>query len=460
MLNKYLVFIFIFALTLRITNLVFIDDISLYSFIEDSKMYWNIASCIREFGYFCNLSKDGAIPETERVPLYPLLIAAHLIFLESPLYGLLVSQAIFDSANAVLVALLGNRVGLKVGIISGLIYAVSHNFILHSALVLPEIFSLWLFLCFVLVTVRIRDLTIESALGWLGIGLLMGVLGGSLILSKIVFQFIVPVGFVFGVASIKGNLGRLSYLLMFIIGFAAILYPLVERNAREFDSYSLSSQTGTHALFWVVGNCISLDEGSPFSSVTKPLKSDFYDDLRVRGVDSGMVSPFELSALKLDYAVNRATRLDVGVIAKCWFFGAAKSAIVPSLVLDQRIRQLNRGSFYESAGNGLFEKVYMFLVQNNWVYVISLIGGSIVSVIGWSLAFVGSFTAPRAFRWEIIFFASVTGIFLLISGPVGGAKYRILFEPFVLILGVVGATAVYYFYTRKFGGPRKALRNR
>lgn len=442
------VLIFLLALMTRILNLLVIEDIQTFAFIEDSRMYWDIGSCINEFGYFCNFSGEGFGLETERVPLYPLFISIHLHFWESAVISVLVSQAIIDSINAMLVALLGSRFGSWVGIISGIVYAISHNFILHSSLILPETFAIFLFLSFMLLTLNLRQFAIRSVLGWLVIGLLTGVFAGLLVLSKIVFQFVVLVGMVVGIASVKGKFCRLSYIVMFVIGFGASLFPLVERNIKKFDSYSLSSQTGTHALFWVVGNCISLDEGSSFSSVTKPLKDAFYDDLVSRGIDYQAISPFELSSLKVGFAASRAAQLDVDVILKCWSFGAVKSLIAPSLVVDQRIRQLNTGSFYESSGSGLFDKIYGFVIHNNSVYVASLIVGSFVSMVSLSLAAVGVVVGLRTSRWDVLCFLGITGIFLLISGPVGGAKYRILFEPFVLILAAVGALAVYRYYKR------------
>jgi len=441
--NRDFVLIFFCAFLVRLINLLTIDNLESFSFIEDSQMYWDIGLCINDVGDFCRVTHEGIRPETERVPLYPLFLAAHLHSFALALPSVLLSQAILDSMNAVLVALLGSRFGSKVGICVGFIYTISHNFILHSSLILPETFTLFLFLLFVLLTLNVRTFTIHSSFGWVVFGCAMGVLGGLLILSKIVLQFMVLATMAFGVFSISKNSHRLLYLITFCLGMAMCLAPLLERNINRFGAYSLSSQSGTHALFWVLGNCISLNEGSSFSSVSKPLKKSFYDDLSSKGIEPAEVSPFELSSLKFNYAANEAIDLDVDVIFKCWVFGAAKNLVAPSYLLDQRIRKYNLGSFYESSGDGLFEKVRRFLFDNHWVYTSGFVIGSIGSSIWVSLAFVGVFMTPRKLRMDVFFFVSVIGLFLLVSGPVGGAKYRIFFEPFLTILGVVGALNIY-----------------
>ncbi|MBW2305185.1 MAG: hypothetical protein JRF57_15920 [Deltaproteobacteria bacterium] len=52
-------------------------------------------------------------------------------------------------------------------------------------------------------------------------------------------------------------------------------------------------------------------------------------------------------------------------------------------------------------------------------------------------------------KWEAIFCLLVIGYFLLISGPVGYAKYRLPFEPILIVLMAIGIKDIYRLLIKK-----------
>ncbi len=137
--------IYVFALAVRLLNLALIPDIDTHAMIEDSPMYWTGAATWLDSGFFSRASDAGFVHETERVPLYFVLLAAFRWLFGDTLVPVVISQALLDAGTCVIIARIGAMVGSTAGVVSGLLAAVWPNLIIHSTIVLTDTLFVFLF---------------------------------------------------------------------------------------------------------------------------------------------------------------------------------------------------------------------------------------------------------------------------------------------------------------------------
>lgn len=158
LLDKNLIIIFVFALIFRLLYFTFEtpwDESILYKKIikmgTDQRGYHQLAVNLLEYNQLT--FKEGTPPTALRTPAYPVFIASiYFIFGNQP-WIVIFFQIFLDSLSAVIIFLTYKRlVGVKVGFVSGLIYAIDPHLILHSNSYYSEtmfLFSLSLFLYFI-----------------------------------------------------------------------------------------------------------------------------------------------------------------------------------------------------------------------------------------------------------------------------------------------------------------------
>ena len=73
--------------------------------------------------------------------------------------------------------------------------------------------------------------------------------------------------------------------------------------------------------------------------------------------------------------------MSVSSIFKGWMHGATQNIFSPAILLDPRVRALNKASFYETAGKNIFEKAIKFIMMNDYKYILILTFGITFSLI-------------------------------------------------------------------------------
>ncbi len=145
------------------------------------------------------------------------------------------------------------------------------------------------------------------------------------------------------------------------------------------------------------------------------------------------LNPFEVSKERIELATRELDSIPTTMIVNSWISGAIQNLASPSFAIDPRVRQLNENSFYNSKGKNIFEKALNFIEHNNPTFVTILLIG-ILSTLIFSIAqLFGFFFLFKRHKWAAIFGLLYVLYFLLISGPVGSAKYRIPIEPVLII---------------------------
>ena len=139
----------------------------------------------------------------------------------------------------------------------------------------------------------------------------------------------------------------------------------------------------------------------------------------------------------------------VSTLVKAWFYGAVNNLMSPVAAIDPRIRELNTKSFYNTAGHSLFDKAHNFLRDNNPVFVLSVFLASL-SVVFFSIFQLGGWILLlRSHFWVAVLGAFYIIYFLMVSGPVGSAKYRIPIEPALIIFQSFAIKELIEVYLRR-----------
>ena len=125
-------------------------------------------------------------------------------------------------------------------------------------------------------------------------------------------------------------------------------------------------------------------------------------------------------------------------LAKVWTQGAVINLFSPAVLSDQRVRSLPRPSFYATGGKSLPERAWRYFFEDpGWFQIIiglALLFGLAMAAI----QLVGLWQLLRGWPLATIGLMALVFYFLAISGPTAGPKYRMPFEPVMVLLFAAG----------------------
>jgi len=429
-----LIAIFLTALCTRLLNALIVlwSDIDLLEL--DATSYWSLSTWIKENGWaYTNLSNpEKPFPETERMPLYPYFIAVVRTVFSDSINGVLMVQVVLDSITCLFIgsiaALWSNRAGLFAGILA----AVSPNMILHSGSILTDTLFLFLFTYGLLMAVRFLTTRTLSPLA--GGGILLGV---ATLTRSLTFPLI---GVVAAAAAIISwvcdrSVRRAVYAAgIFALCASLPLAPWLNRNFAMFDTAALSSQSGSHFLFWGIGIAKQYHLNLPFSEVSSLLNAEVQQEAARRGQRLADMDAMQRSALYKDVALNEATTVPLGSYLKSWTWASVVNFAAPAIALHPVVRADKTGSFYEATGSSMVERATTFLTKNGPLFVSGVVGGGILTFLANMLTACGFILLAVRYPWMAVFAALSLTYFCLVNGPVISPKYRLPMEPVLIAL--------------------------
>lgn len=434
------------ALLVRVVNLFFITDIDTTRFIEDSSIYWNGARDWIESGFFSRQSENGYVIETERVPLYFLLIVPVRYLFGDAVLPLLATQAALDAGTCVTIALIGGMICRNVGLLAGSLAMTWPNLIIHSSLVLSDTLFLFLFSLMLFYAAQfLRNANVVAAA-------LAGLFCGLTIITRPVALFLIPAIVVAApcIAYIQKRKWQtaLASAILFLALALAPMMPLVARNYQSFSTFQLTSQSGTHFLAWIVGITQTISSQRSFDEVSKELNQKLYASVP----EGKVLTAFESSRFRMELAKSEMARMPIGAFVHSWSIGAVINLSAPAILIDPRIRSLKTNSFVNTSGQGLIEKVRNFIEGADGRYTF----WAAVAIFGSGLSLVlqlaGLGIMYRVLLWPAVFASLALCYFLLANGPVGGPKYRLPMEPILIILQSVALIRAYQYFRKRGSG--------
>lgn len=438
--------IYFVALLMRLVYIGTISSPELHAFIEDSSHYWNGAVAWLESGFFSYRIGNTYVPETERMPLYHLFLIPFRGLFGDNVLPVMVAQGFVDAGSCVLIASLGAMARRRIGLAAGLFAAFAPNLIIHASLILGD--SLFLFFISAVLLSAARYLKKPSLMDAACAGLFCGLA----IATRSVALFL-PLALAISAPLISyrttGNWRKGGGAAIIILVIAAIpIAPILVRNVTTYDTFQLTSQGGRHFLNWVVGYTQSIEAGEAFETGAQSLNAKF----KILAAKEGLAidtplqhTPFRYSRLASRLAMSELANIPLSNLANAWLTGSILNLASPSVVVEPRIRELNRGSFMGSKGSGLLKRSWYFLSNNDSRYVLWFILGFSGAAIFLLMQAAGWVLALRCYFWPAFFGTLAILYFLLTSGPVGSPKYRLPFEPVLMLFQSI---AVLYLFDR------------
>ena len=435
--------VFLLALLVRLINLAFLTGNQSFFAETDAFAYWKLgAGLARPESFWSTL-----LAETDRMPLYPLMLGGiRHIFGDDP-QMVAILQAVIDAGTCALIAALGALISPLVGLIAGILAALSVTLIVFSTQILTETASLFFFTLMLLAGARfLRHPT--NALAIIA-GLAGGIASATRPAVAPLLAAAVPLVLVIALIQRRGFAAALAAALLFAVGAAAPIAPVLLRNVIHYGSFSLTTQTGHHLADWIVPLVTERADGTPYQKTVDRMEALYAQRAQTtlcapRKLEcsaehdlNGQTNPFQRAAVKSEVAREAMARLPLSAYAKAWLEGMVVNLASPALLIDPRVRALPKPSFYNTPGASLWEKTRAYLFDDPAAYQILLIVGLVAMLPILMLEAAGFVVLARTLPWAAVFAGGVLAYFLLLNGPVATPKYRLPMEPVLIVLAAI-----------------------
>jgi hypothetical protein len=241
----------------------------------------------------------------------------------------------------------------------------------------------------------------------------------------------VPVVFAIVLVQRRTLVPAIAAAIAFGIAVAAPISPVLLRNAIQYGSYGITSQSGDYLAFWIVPLVTERAAGIPYQTTFERMET------RYRQASSAEANPFRRSAIASRLARDEMARLPLTDFAKAWVEGMVINLAAPALLSDPRVRALPKPSFYNTPGGSLWQKARNYLFDDPGRYQVLLILGLIATLPFLALEGIGFVMLARTTPWAAVFAAAVLAYFLLLNGPIAAPKYRMPMEPVLIVLAAI-----------------------
>jgi 4-amino-4-deoxy-L-arabinose transferase-like glycosyltransferase len=407
----------------------------------DSKMYVSLARGLQQYGEFCFAGKPGQA-HVDRVPGYPLFLAGLLWFFGGSLVGVVAVQVVLDAFSCALIYSLAESLWEGIGFIAGILAAFSVGMIAYSLFILND--SLFLFLFLLVLIAMFRFLKGPQWRMGVVLGVGMGIL--ALIRPVIIYLPFVLLPFLGTYFSFKVRLPvRQTLGSVFGLGIAFVLTisPWLTRNYMHYGRFKLTAQAGEHLLQYIVPFTWQYSRGVPFIKGMKQANEAFAERARRQGWDLGSMDQFDKSDQQVKMAIDILKREPKNAIIKAWTFGMVKNLLAPAVIDGSYVLDIKRPHFFYTPGKGLIERAWNFMRAMKGPFGWLLIGGMAGVALARAVQLWGLALVVKKDIWGGLLFVLIVGYFLVLSGPVGYAKYRLPYEPILIILLAIGIKDIY-----------------
>ena len=221
-------------------------------------------------------------------------------------------------------------------------------------------------------------------------------------------------------------------MIPIVIAFGSIHH----RNYYEYNSFSLTSQGGGHALYWVVPATYQYSGQGSYQEGQALVKDRLKDAMQRDGYQMSTNNPFKISDYRMQVA--KEALLDLGFLnmLHAWSVGTAINLLAPSAAYAPEIRAMEHPSFYATPGDGAVEKLLNYVTNTDGLLYLSIITiATIISLVFLIISVFGFYkmTKPGWFERQniaiLLFSLFIIIYFMAITGPIVGVKYRLPIEP-------------------------------
>jgi len=229
----------------------------------------------------------------------------------------------------------------------------------------------------------------------------------------------------------------LSLCVFFLMAIAPISDRLVD-NIINYNTYSLTSQSGSHIAYWMVPGVLTVSQGMDRKSSVNFVNSEID---KLGGITN---EPFKDSSKRISVSIDILKKENFYYITYAWLRSSAINIISSPILIDFRTRSLSHPSFAQE-GNIIKWIKTLFLNKEYFMYLTVLL----LSLI-FSLFSVFSIVSGYYFFLKSNLFISVISIlliiyFCLITGPTMSPKYCLPYLPVLLYLQAISIDKLILF---------------
>tara|TARA_B100002051_G_scaffold153907_1_gene145669 strand:+ start:1570 stop:2886 length:1317 start_codon:yes stop_codon:yes gene_type:complete len=429
--------IFLLAFTIRFINLLFLDlNVDNY-LIEDQKFYWDWSSK----GAYLPWSELPTSLLTERMPGSFLFFGFLQWLTNSSLFFVLVIQSIIDSFTCVIIFLCAGLLNKDYQLYTGLFAAFSPLMIIISSQILSDtifLFTFSLSLYFILKYLRSKNsliLLYISAL-FLGISTFIRAATFPLIFLSLPIIFLILQNKINN--HIRGLIGLFAFLL---IALVPISHRLSE-NIIKYDTYSLTSQSGSHMAYWMVPGVLSISQGMDRKTAINLVNKE------LNNFEANNNEPYKDSKNKIKVSIDILKKQNYTDLTYAWLRSSIINILSSPIMIDYRVRILPHLSLAEES-NIINWINKLFLNEQYHLYFIVLLLSLLFSIFSFYSIILGYYFFIKNSLLIAIISICVIIYFCVITGPTISPKYSLPYLPILLYLqGITIKKLVIFIKTR------------
>ena len=416
---SYNVFIlFALAFLVRSIYLILLNP-SPEKLFEDELLYWNATHIYLDTGF---LEKSILAERMFGVFIYVKML---LILSLKNLKAYLIFQSALDSINCFTIYKIGSLIFPKQKLYIYLSAILSPLMIILSSQVLSETIFLFFFTLFLYFSVKIilekNNLYYKIAMAGLFLGFSTSIRS---ITYPLIYLSILP----FIIILIKKNIYKYKIIFSCIIFLFFSVLPISSRvyeNIKFNNSFSLTSQAGSHLAYWIAPLIISETKNINRTQATEvvneiankyTLTDNYYkNDKILRQIGFEVLSEIN----KVDIIFH-------------WVKGGLVNLVAPSILLDKNLRSLPHPSYYETGSIFLWLKL-IFSNSEYYKYLTFLSVSFLSCIFTITSLILGPVYIYKNNR--MIFYLTTLYVlyFLTITGPVLSPKYIFPILPCVFL---------------------------
>ncbi len=421
------------SLILKTFFLIFIYLNDFPTLISDQIKYWYLSDKIYSGGEFFNENFSPI-----RVPIYVVFLAiSKKIF--NNIYFVISIQIFLSFYTLYLIFLIGKFFSLDIAKISILLAAVSLNLFNSTVFILTESIFLIFFLLFIYFFLKIEVSNKEKINKYLFLSAIF--LGLSTLTRPIAYYFFPIIILIFFKIGLENKIKK---ILTFVIVFGVIISPWCFRNYQTFGHYKLTNSAGPNLAGYYLPYIKSKAEGIS----TKEARLKNYEELNEQ-IDYNQ-NPFVVSNFEKDFFFYKIDDYPIIFVFQAWLEGNLKLIFSPPAIDTFYLLDIEKTNFSQINEKNFFNKVYIYLFKNeNNFYSLVLISSIFIIVIFRLLFLYSIFACQKKDLYKLIFFLTIIAINFVLTGPIGSARYRIIVEPFLIILSSISINHFLYKYFKK-----------
>ncbi len=417
--------IFLLAFIIRFFNLLFLDlNIENY-LVEDQKFYWEWSLK----GAYLPWNEVPSSLLTERMPGSFWFFSFLQWLTNNDLFLVLVIQSILDSFTCVIIFFCAGLINKNYQLYAGLFAVFSPLMIIISSQILSDtifLFTFTLSLYFIL-----KYLKSKNSFKFLYLFALF--LGVSTFIRAATFPLIflcLPIIFLI----LKNKVNDYNKVLVGIFTFLFIaLSPISVRwvgNIINYDTYSLTSQSGSHIAYWMVPGVLSVSKGMDRKSAVNFVNKELD---KFGGITN---EPYKDSNNKISVSIDILKNQNFYDITYSWLRSSIINTISSSILIDYRVRSLAHPSFANEGNIGKWIET-LFLNKQYFVYLIVLIITLLFSLYSIFSITIGYYIFIKSSLLTSLISILVIMFFCIITGPTISPKYSLPYLPILIYLQAI-----------------------